>query len=172
MYDKEVIDLADKFEDTEIVSNEEKDFEPDEYEFHISYEVSGDKACKLVNYLDYQIDNIDKEIKRLAELKKSYNNKVNNVKNYILFLIKEKGIKNFGLNKVSLRHSKEVKINENVNIEDIPEQFLNIETKKTISKTKIKDYLNDGFIDNETGECFQNTLNFAYIAEKENVIIK
>jgi hypothetical protein len=135
-------------------------------------EASATKACKLYNYLNYENENIDKEIERLQILKKANDKKINSIKNYVFLCSEELGYKNFDTFKVSTRKSKSVEIDE-VRFEDIPQEFIRTTTIKNFDKTKIKEYLESpAIINQETGEVIPNKLNWARIVEKTNITIK
>lgn len=134
----------------------------------------GEKCCNLVAFLDYQNEGIDNEIKRLQEIKKRNEKKIKNIKDFLIFLsTRNNDIKNFGTRRIVIRNTEAIEVDKNINIEEIPEQFLNIKTVKEISKTKIKDYLNSpAYIDQETGEVIPNNLAFARKVYNQSLTIK
>lgn len=133
---------------------------------------SGEKACKLIKYLEYSNDNIDSEIKRLQDLKFDNNKKIEKVKTYVNNVVNTTGYKNFNLFRVETRRSEAIEVDK-VDIDKIDEQFLNIKEVKTISKEKIKEYLKSpAMINQETGEVIPNQLNWARIVENINISIK
>lgn len=134
----------------------------------------GEKCCNLVAFLDFQNEGIDNEIKRLQEVKKRNEKKIKNVKDYLIYLSStNNNIKNFGTRRIVIRNTEAIEVDKDINIEEIPEQFLNIKTIKEISKTKIKDYLNSpAYIDQETGEVIPNNLAFARKVYNQSLTIK
>ena len=167
MFEKDIIKL------NEELDNNNNDIENIDTLFLLEKkEQSAIKSCKLISYLQYENDNIDKEIERLQALKTRNDKKIQSVKNYVYYCSKELGTKTFGNYTVQTRTTKAVEVDP-VDIEKVPSEFVNIREVKTISKTKIKDYLEaPAFINQETGEMVPNHLDFARIIENKNIIIK
>ena len=168
MYEKDILKLND-----ELVLNDKNEIENinDVFLFE-KKEQSAVKSCKLISYLQYENDNIDKEIERLQALKTRNDKKIQSVKNYVYYCSKELGTKSFGNYTVQTRTTKAVEV-DSVDIEKVPSEFVNVREVKTISKTKIKEYLEQPvFINQETGEMVENQLPWARIVENKSIVIK
>lgn len=97
----------------------------------------------LIKNIEAPVVAIDDEIKRLSEMKKSYQSKANNLKNYISFTMQKNGIEKIesDIVKFSFRKSESINI---TNEELIPEEFINIKEVKTVDKIAIKKAIKDG----------------------------
>lgn len=154
----DIISLEEEQFDIEVLLGEKKE--------------SGEKACKLINYITYNNDMIDAEIKRLQDLKKSNSNKIESVKKYLLNIMNIFNLKDLGLYKLSTRKSTSIEIDD-IPVDNIPVEFINEKVVKTISKEKIKEFLNSPeMINQETGEVIPNTLDWARLKENVNLVIK
>lgn len=156
----------------ENLENENKEFDYNEYFLFVKPLESGEKTCNFIAFLEYRNNNIDDEIKRLQELKKKNNKKIDNAKKYLLYLNENKGLNRFINRSISIRNTTAVEV-DNVDIDKIPEKFVNVKEVKTISKEKIKEYLNSpALVDQETGEVIPNKLDWARITTHQNINIK
>lgn len=129
------------------------------------------KIEKLLNYisvLETQNNSIKNEIDRMLSLKIGNEDKIENIKNYLLTLIDDKPL-NVGTYRLSKRHSQAVEITDETKV---PEEFKEEKIIYNISKTKIKDFLNKDLIDNETGEVIKNECDFACLKNNVSLIIK
>ncbi len=177
IFSKEQYDILDRFDNLELKRveggeelipndlNELFPFDSDEVKI-------GEKCCNFCAFLEYQNTAIDDEIKRLQELKKRNSKKVDNIKKFLLYNYNKTGLKNFQLRSINIRKSSSIEIDDNINIENIPEEFLNIKTVKTISKEKVKKYLDEVFVDGNSNEIMPNYLPWARINTNYNVTIK
>ena len=104
----------------------------------------------------------------MSDLKKGNEKKIENVKNYLLTLIDDKPL-NVGTYRLSKRHSQAVEITDETKV---PEEFKEQKITYTISKTKIKDFLNKDLIDNKTREVIKNECDFACLKNNVSLIIK
>lgn len=110
----------------------------------IEIENKGDGIIKFIRNEEASLKVIDEEIKRLQALKKSKNNKIKNMKNYLKHCMNLMGMKKIegNLGRISIRKNP-----ASLNIVDeslIPEKFIGEEVIKTIDKAMIKDLLKDG----------------------------
>ena len=143
-----------------------------QYFFIDRLEKKGEKTCNFIAFKENENEDIDKEIKRLQELKKKNEKNIKGAKNYLLYLKDSQGLNNFGLRKIQIRETEAVEV-DNIDIDKVPSEFINTREVKTISKEKIKDFLNSpALIDQNTGEIIPNKLEFARIVKNRNVIIK
>ena len=129
------------------------------------------KIEKLVNFisvLEGQNATIKNEIDRMSDLKKGNEKKIENIKNYLLTLIDDKPL-NIGTHRLSKRHSQAVEI---IDETKVPDEFKEQRITYTISKAKIKDFLNKDLIDNETGEVIKTECDFACLKNNVSLIIK
>lgn len=122
---------------------------------------------KFIQVLDYQNQNCSSEIKRIQDLKKSNEKKIERIKKYIASLI-DKPIR-IGTYTISTRKSESVEVLDETKV---PSEFFDEKTTFTLSKTKIKDYLSKDIIDHETGEVKRVECDWARINYNTNLIIK
>lgn len=129
------------------------------------------KIEKLLNYvsvLEGQNANIDNELERMNNLKKTNKNKIDNIKKFILLIMGDKPL-NIGTHRISKRNSQAVEIlDEN----KVPEEFKEQKITYSISKTKIKEFLSKNIINQETGEITQPVCDFAILKNNINLLIK
>ena len=123
-------------------------------------EVKGINYGFVIRKLDYEIDTIDSEIKRLQGLKSARNNAIDRLKSSLsgammLFDINE--IKT-PLLTVNFRKSESIDILEEA---EIPEEFIKIEVKRTPNKVDIKKAIKSGQI-----------VPGAYLSINQNIQIK
>lgn len=97
----------------------------------------------LIKNIEAPVVAIDDEIKRLSEMKKSYQSKANNLKNYISFTMQKNGIEKIesDIVKFSFRKSESVEI---IDESMIPSEFINIKEVKTVDKIAIKKAIKAG----------------------------
>lgn len=115
-----------------------------------------DNIVKLNQGLEGSQLAIDNEIKRLSELKASFNRKARNLKEYVSYQMLKNDIKKIETNiaKISFRKSTQVEIE---NIDLIPEDFKNRKEVVTVDKMKIKKAIESGEeIDGATIKTFNN----------------
>ena len=128
-----------------------------------------EKVADLVKTLEYQNEDIDKELDRLREKKKQNEKKITNAKNYIMSLIPDSKPTRAGTYTFSIRHSQAVEI---LDESKVPDEFKEQKITYTISKTKIKDFLSKDIIDTETGEVLKNECSWAKIKNNMSLTIK
>ncbi len=121
------------------------------------------KVDNIVRYsknLELTAGAIDTEIERLQELKKSYVNKAEALRNYISYAMRKHGIEKVetGVARISFRKSSSVEI---VDPTVLPEKFLVTKTTQAPDKKAIKEAI-------ENGESVPG----ARIEEKKNLQIK
>lgn len=129
------------------------------------------KIEKLLNYvrvLETQNNSIKEEVERMKSLQKSNEKKIDNIKNFICYLMDEKPL-NIGTYRLSKRHSQAVEITDETKV---PDEFKEQKITYTISKTKIKDYLNKDIINEKTGEVEKVDCDWARIKNNVSLIIK
>lgn len=107
-------------------------------------ENKGDGIIKFIRNEESSIKVIDEEIKRLQALKKSKNNKIKNMKNYLMHCMQLMNVRKIegNLGRISIRKNP-----VSLGILDeslIPEYFIQEEVVKNVNKTLIKDTLKDG----------------------------
>lgn len=97
----------------------------------------------LIKNIEAPVVAVDDEIKRLSEMKKSYQSKANNLKNYISFTMQKNGIEKIesDIVKFSFRKSESVEI---IDESMIPSEFINIKEVKTVDKIAIKKAIKAG----------------------------
>ena len=103
------------------------------------------KIEKLLNYirvLETQNNSIKEEVERMKTLQKSNEKKIDNIKSFICYITDDKPL-NVGTYKISKRNTEAVEI---LDEERILQEFKEKKISYTISKTKIKDYLNKDVI--------------------------
>ena len=157
--------------DDYLLSNEEElDNNPSSYlqEWKELPLVKIEKLINFISVLEGQNANIKDEIDRMQTLKKGNEKKIDNIKNYLLTLMNDKPL-NVGTHRLSKRHSQAVEITDETKV---PEEFKEQKITYTISKTKLKDFLNKDLIDNETGEVIKNECDFACLKNNVSLIIK
>lgn len=106
-----------------------------------------EKSADIVKYYknrDSLVESIDKEIKRLQEMKKIGEKKQDSFKNYIKMCMEKMGVKKIETpnGNISLRKTPESV--ELIDEEIIPEKFKTIVQVEKISKTDIKKALQEG----------------------------
>lgn len=126
-----------------------------------------EKLLNFVKVLEYQSNNCEEEIKRMQDLKKNNEKKIENIKKYIATFI-EKPTR-IGVYSLSLRKSESVEILDETKV---PQEFLDEKITLTIDKKKIKDFLNKDVINNETGEVKCVECDWAKINYNTNLIVK
>lgn len=100
-----------------------------------------EKSADIVKYYknrDSLIESIDKEIKRLQELKKIGEKKQDSFKNYIKMCMEKMGIKKIETSNGNISLRKTPESVELIDEEIIPERFKTIVQVEKISKTDIK----------------------------------
>ena len=129
------------------------------------------KIEKLLNYirvLETQNNSIKEEVERMKTLQKSNEKKIDNIKNFICFLMGDKPL-NVGTYKISKRNTEAVEILDETKV---PQKFKEKKITYTISKTKIKNYLNKDVINEETGEVEKINCDWARIKKNVSLQIK
>lgn len=129
------------------------------------------KIEKLLNYirvLETQNNSIKEEVERMKTLQKSNEKKIDNIKNFICFFMGDKPL-NVGTYKISKRNTEAVEILDETKV---PQEFKEEKITYTISKTKIKDYLNKDIINKETGEVEKINCDWARIKKNVSLQIK
>ena len=127
----------------------------------LEIENKGDGIIKFIRNEESSIKVIDEEIKRLQALKKSKNNKIANMKNYLkncMSLMNKRKIEG-NLGRISIR--KNPVALEILDETLIPQQFITEEVVKTINKSAIKDLLKEG-----------KEINGCTLTQSESIIIK
>lgn len=110
----------------------------------VEIENKGDGIIKFIRNEEASLKVIDEEIKRLQAIKKTKNNKIKNIKDYVHHCMTTMGSKKIegNIGRISIRKNPVA-----LNIIDeslIPEKFIGEEVIKTINKAMIKDLLKDG----------------------------
>lgn len=104
-----------------------------------------ENIAKIIKETESNIDKVDQEIKRLQNKKKTLKNNNDSLKEYLLEQLEKSDIKKINTNlfSVSVRNNpvKIVVTDES----KLPDEFFII--KKTVDKTKIKEYLKHDFLD-------------------------
>lgn len=97
----------------------------------------------LMKNIEAPIQAIDDEIDRLTKMKKSYQAKANNLKNYISYTMQKNGIEKIesDIVKFSFRKSETIEI---IDESMIPSEFINIKEVKTVDKIAIKKAIKAG----------------------------
>lgn len=129
------------------------------------------KIEKLINYikvLENQNNFCADEVKRINEVKKINERKLENIKNFLIYLIGDKPL-NIGTFRLSTRKSEIVEILDELSV---PAEFLEKKETFMISKTKIKEFLNKDLINEETGEITKIEVPWARIKNNKSLIIK
>jgi len=103
---------------------------------------SKDLFFVMKNYESFN-DSIDNEIKRLQDLKKTYNGNIDRLKNYIEFNMKRGDIEKIETDLVTfaLRKTPDKLIIDDETL--IPEEYINIKEVKSVDKMAIKRTLKD-----------------------------
>lgn len=111
-----------------------------------------------INELNLMLPWIDEEIKRLQDLKKSYQSEIDRKKSWIQFCMESTWTDKMetALNKLSFRTSDSVVVNDWIELSD---EFVRI--KKEPDKTKIKEFLKEWW-----------QIDWCWIITKKNLIIK
>lgn len=110
---------------------------------NIELENKAKNIFMLMKNIEAPIQAIDDEIERLTKMKKSYQAKTSNLKNYISYTMQKNGIEKIesDIVKFSFRKSESINI---TNEELIPEEFINIKEVKTVDKIAIKKAIKAG----------------------------
>nr|DAL66122.1 MAG TPA_asm: resistance protein [Caudoviricetes sp.] len=106
-----------------------------------------EKSADIVKYYknrDSLIESIDKEIKRLQELKKIGEKKQDSFKNYIKMCMEKMGVKKIETSNGNISLRKTPESVELIDEEIIPEKFKTTVQLEKISKTDIKKALQEG----------------------------
>ena len=106
-----------------------------------------EKSADIVKYYknrDSLIESIDKEIKRLQELKKTGEKKQDSFKNYIKMCMEKMGVKKIETSNGNISLRKTPESVELIDEEIIPEKFKTTVQLEKISKTDIKKALQEG----------------------------
>ena len=106
-----------------------------------------EKSADIVKYYknrDSLIESIDKEIKRLQELKKIGKKKQDSFKNYIKMCMEKMGVKKIETSNGNISLRKTPESVELIDEEIIPEKFKTTVQLEKISKTDIKKALQEG----------------------------
>ena len=128
-----------------------------------------EKVADLVKTLEYQNEDIDKELDRLREKKKTNEKKIANAKNYIMSLIPDSKPTIAGAYTFSIRHSQAVEI---LDESKVPDKFKEQKITYTISKAKIREFLlKEEVVDSRTGEV-KNECSWAKIKNNMNLTRK
>ena len=128
-----------------------------------------EKLLNFIKVLEFQDKNCEEEIKRMQDLKKSNEKKIENIKKYIATFI-EKPTR-IGVYSLSTRKSESVEILDETKV---PQEFLNEKITFTVDKKRVKDFLEKdlNLINEETGEVEKTTCDWAKINYNTNLIIK
>lgn len=116
--------------------------------------------CKIIKENELLVSNIDEEIKRLQQLKKTKNNNISLLKDYLSSELQRMNIKKIdsGIFKVSFRKSTSVNI---LDEDMIPEEYISETIVKKISKADILKELKQGV-----------KIEGATLEEKQNIQLK
>jgi len=101
--------------------------------------------CKYVSNIESDISAIDNEIKRLQNIKKSKTTKIDNLKDYMSYILQQQGIEKLDLElyRISFRKSDQVII---LDQDKIPDEYIIEKVSTTVDKTKIKDAIKAGSV--------------------------
>lgn len=136
--------LNDSLEQLDVIEDEE---EREEYRLAIVEQVKElilQKSNNLLaqnQYYDNFIDNIDNEMKRLRELKKSIERQQNNFKNMVDYWFKEMNIQKVNTDLGTIKYRKaplSVEIKEE-DIQSLPQDYIRVKTEYSADKNAIKD---------------------------------
>ncbi|NCC19406.1 MAG: siphovirus Gp157 family protein [Bacteroidia bacterium] len=110
---------------------------------NIELENKAKNIFMLMKNIEAPIQAIDDEIERLTKMKKSYQAKTNNLKNYISYTMQKNGIEKIesDIVKFSFRKSETIEI---IDESMIPSEFINIKEVKTVDKIAIKKAIKAG----------------------------
>jgi len=131
-----------------------------------------EKLCNTIKELENLGENCTSEIERLKNKKRSSENKIENIKKYIMLFLGDDKL-NVGTYTLSTRNTQAVDIDEAIDIkrEDV-KPFIKTTIKEEISKTLIKDYLTKDKINEITGEVERVSLDFARLKSNKSLQIK
>ena len=127
-----------------------------------------ENITKFIKEKEAQNDEIDLEIKRLKEKKASNERKIENTKNFIISLLGDNKI-NIGVYTLSTFDSHSVEVLDELKV---PEEFKDEKITYTISKTRIREFLEKELINEETGEILPVECDWAKLKTKKNLRIK
>jgi len=110
---------------------------------NVELEEKAKNVFMLIKNIEAPITAIDDEIKRLGEMKRSYQSKANNLKNYISFTMQKNGIEKIesDIVKFSFRKSETLEV---IDESLIPSEFINVKEVKTVDKIAIKKAIKAG----------------------------
>lgn len=152
--------IADSFKKLEEMAEDDKSLV--EYLDSVELQLK-DKVNNVIKFqmsCEATAEAIGSEIKRLNDLKYSYEKKANNIKNYISFSLQKNGIEKLetDIAKLSFRKSQSLTItDENL----IPKEFITIKEIKNIDKMAIKEAIKTG-----------RTIDGAILEDKQNLQIR
>lgn len=131
-----------------------------------------ERLCNTIKELENLGVSCTSEIERLKDKKRSAENKIENIKKHIMFLIGDDKL-NIGTYTLSTRNTQAVDIDEVIDIKrDDVKPFIKTTIKEEISKTLIKDYLTKDQINEITGEVERVSLDFARLKNNKSLQIK
>ena len=127
---------------------------------NVELEEKAKNIFMLIKNIEAPVVAIDEEIKRLTEMKRSYQTKANNLVNYISYTMQKNGIDEVKCDIVRFFFRK----SEALEITDeslIPEEYIKTKEVKTVDKNAIKKDIKEG-----------KEINGAYIKVNKNLQIK
>lgn len=127
---------------------------------NIELEEKAKNIFMLIKNIEAPVTAIDEEIKRLTEMKRSYQSKANNLTNYISYTMQKNGIDRIesDIVKFSFRKSEALEITDE---SLIPAEYIKTKEVKTVDKIAIKKDIKEG-----------KEIEGAYIKVNKNLQIK
>lgn len=127
-----------------IAVDQEGELTPEQWDALVNAQLSGiEQTKKLVSYvrhLEQFIEDAKEEKTRINDLQKRAENRIENIKKYVLPYIEQRGPIDAGTFKLSVRKSSRVDIDDNFNNPDYCEQIISYKP----DKNKIKDAIKSG----------------------------
>lgn len=143
-----IYEIADQYKDfltaLEDVELDEEAIKDTLESFDGVFETKADSYAKIISALNDDVENIDKEIKRLQSRKSTIQNNIKRMKDVLMFIMKEIGKTKFKTSLYSFsvaRNGGMPPVNILVDPKDLPKEFQIIDIKA--DKKKIAEYLND-----------------------------
>ena len=109
-----------------------------------SFDDKANNIVKLVSSLSADVDGIDKELKRLQAMKKSITNNQERLKEYLRYNMEATGISKIKHSLFSIALGKPTVTAEIVDIDFLPDNFVNTDVVMKVDKKAILKALKDG----------------------------